>query len=76
MYVLSLFFSMRIILIIPLARLLVVPHFSSGIVSSVRENHLTRDKATRLFSRGVIFKHTRVSLALLSLSKNGGLLVV
>ena len=76
MYVLSLFFSMRIILIIPLARLLVVPHFSSGIVSSVRENHPTREKATRLFSRGVIFKRARVSLALLSLSKNAGLLVV
>ena len=32
--------------------------------------------ACRLFSRGVIFTHTRVSLALLSLRKNGGLLVV
>ena len=32
--------------------------------------------ACRLFSRGVIFTHARVSLALLSLRKNGGLLVV
>ena len=30
----------------------------------------------RLFSRGVIFMRARVSLALLSLRKNGGLLVV
>ena len=32
--------------------------------------------ACRLFSRGVIFTPARVSLALLSLRKNGGLLVV
>ena len=32
--------------------------------------------ACRLFSRGVIFTRTRVLLALLSLRKNGGLLVV
>ena len=32
--------------------------------------------ACRLFSRGVIFTCARVSLALLSLRKNGGLLVV
>ena len=32
--------------------------------------------ACRLFSRGVIFTRPRVSLALLSLRKNGGLLVV
>ena len=32
--------------------------------------------ACRLFSRGVIFTRARVSLALLSLTKNGGLLVV
>ena len=32
--------------------------------------------ACRLFSRGVIFTRARVSLALLSLRKNGGLLVV
>ena len=52
----------------------------------VRENHPTREKATRggqreknachLYSRGVIFTHARVSLALLSLRKNEGLLVV
>ena len=34
-----------------------------------------RHAACRLFSRGVIFTPTRVSLALLSLRKNGGLLV-
>ena len=49
-------------------RLRVVPHFSSGIVE--------RHAACRLFSRGVIFTRVRVSLALLSLRKNGGLLVV
>ena len=78
-----------------LYRLRVVPHFSSGIVeqrnASARENHPTREKATRggerekffslptacrLFSRRVIFMCTRVSLALLSLRKNGGLLVL
>ena len=32
--------------------------------------------ACRLFSRGVIFTRARVLLALLSLRKNGGLLVV
>ena len=42
----------------------VVPHFSSGIV----------ERAKR--SRGVIFTRARVSLALLSLRKNEGLLVV
>ena len=35
-----------------------------------------RPDACRLFSRGVIFTSARVSLALLSLRKNGGLLVV
>ena len=35
-----------------------------------------REKNGRLFSRGVIFTGARVSLALLSLRKNGGLLVV
>ena len=35
-----------------------------------------RHAACRLFSRGVIFTRARVSLALLSLRKNGGLLVV
>ena len=35
-----------------------------------------RRHACRLFSRGVIFTRARVSLALLSLRKNGGLLVV
>ena len=32
--------------------------------------------ASRLFSRGVIFTRARISLALLFLRKNGGLLVV
>ena len=35
-----------------------------------------RQAACRLFSRGVIFTRARVSHALLSLRKNGGLLVV
>ena len=39
----------------------------------MRENHLTREKATR---RGVIFTRPGVLLPLLSLRKNGGLLVV
>ena len=36
----------------------------------------TEKNACRLFSRGAIFTRARVSLALLSLRKNGGLLVV
>ena len=59
--------------------------------ASVRENHPTREKTTRggerekffslpvaclLFLRAMIFTRARVSFALLSLSKNGGLLVV
>ena len=60
-----------------MARLRVVPHFSSEIVellnASERENHPTREKATR---GGVIITRARVSHALLSLRKNGGLLVV
>ena len=54
------------------SRLRIVPHFSSGIVEKAKreraENHPTREKATRV--------RPRVSLALLSLEKNGGLLVV
>ena len=45
-------------------RLRVVPHLSSH-----------GAPAGRLFSRGVIFMRARVSLALLSLGKNGGLIV-
>ena len=41
--------------------------------ASARENHPTPEKATR---SGAIFKRARVSLALLSLRKNWGLLVV
>ena len=47
-------------------RLRVVPYFSSGIV----------ERVCRLFSRGVIFTRACVSLTLLSLRKNKGLLVV
>ena len=52
-------------------KLRVVPHFSSGIVEQAK-----RERACRVFSREVIFTRARVSLALLSLRKNGGLLVV
>ena len=71
-------------------RLRVVPHFSSGIVERANREHTWRSPhararkgsffslpaACRLFSRGVIFTRARVSQALLSLRKNGGLLVV
>ena len=67
-------------------RLQLVPHFSSGVEERAKRERAwkspTREKATRggervcLFSRGVIFTRARVSLALLSLRKNGGLLVV
>ena len=53
----------KVFMSIRTCRLRVVPYFSSGIVE-------------RLFSRGVIFTRARVSLALLSLRKNGGLLEV
>ena len=56
------------------SRLRVVPHFSSGIVERGKRESLPA--ACRLFSRGVIFTRPRVSLALLSLRKNGVLLVV
>ena len=55
----------------PVDRLRVVPYFSSGIVERAK-----RERTCRLFSRGVIFTRARVSLALPSLRKNGGLLVV
>ena len=38
--------------------------------------YIRRHAACRSFSRGVIFTRARVLLALLSLRKNGGLLVV
>ena len=41
-----------------------------------REKNVPLPAACRLFSRGVIFIPARVSLVLLSLRKNGGLLVV
>ena len=59
-------------------RLRVVPHFSSGIVERAKresgENHPTRE--SRFFSLGVILTCACISLALLSLRTNGGLLVV
>ena len=65
------------------SRLRVVPHFSSGIVERAKRERAWKspharkdDTRRRLFSRGVIFKRARVSLALLSLRKNGRLLVV
>ena len=67
-------------------RLRVVPHFSSGIVERAKRERAgksrharkgdTRRGESRLFSRGVILRRARVSLALISLRKNGGLLVV
>ena len=70
-------------------RLRVVPHISSGIVERAKREHAWKSPharkgdtffslpaACRLFSRGVIFTPARVSIALLSLRKNGGLLVV
>ena len=68
-----------------LSRLRVVPYFYSGIVERAWKYITPREKrrhaagdfhACRLFSRGVIFTRAPVSLALLSLRKNGGLLVV
>ena len=70
------------------ARLRVVPHFSSGIVERAERERAWKSPHTRkgdtrrgerkpAFSRvGLIFTRTRVSLALLSLRKTGGLLVV
>ena len=48
------------------------PYFSDSALVFL-ESFLT---LRRLFSHGVIFTRARVSLALLSLRKNGGLLVV
>ena len=72
-----------------MCRLRVVPHFSSGIVERAKHERAKKSPharkgdtffslpaACRLFSRGVIFTPAHVSLALLSLWKNGGLLVV
>ena len=53
----------------------VVPHFSSGIVERAKHERAL-PAACRLFSRAVIFTPVRVWHALLSLRKNGGLLVV
>ena len=56
-------------------RLRVVPHFPPGI-SRVSKTRARVKITPRFFSRGVIFTRARASLALLSLKKNGGLLVV
>ena len=56
-------------------RLRVVPHFSSG-DSRASETRARMKITPREKRRGVIFTHARVSLALLSLRENGGLLVV
>ena len=61
----------------PKSRLRVVPHFSSGIVEQAHVKITPREKRRHaFFSRGAIFTRARVSLALLFLRKNGGLLVV
>ena len=69
-------------------RLRVVPHFSPGIVERAKHERVWKSpharKVTRggervschLFWCGMIFTRTRVSLTLLSLRKNGELLVV
>ena len=55
------------------SRLRVVSHFSSGIgrASKMRGRVKITPRNTRLFSHGVIFTRASVSLALLSLRKNG-----
>ena len=59
-----------------LNRLRVVPHFSSGIVEWAKRERQWKSPHLSPFSRGLIFTRALVSLALLSLRKNGGLLVV
>ena len=60
------------------ARLRVVPHFSSGIRERAKRERAWKSPHARKgdMRRGVIFTRARVSLALLSLRRNGGLLVV
>ena len=60
------------------ARLRVVPHFSSGIGERTKHERVWKSPLARKGDtrRGVIFARARVSLALLSLRRNGGLLVV
>ena len=59
-------------------RLRAVPHFSSGIVERAKRERAWKSRHARKGDtrRGVIFTRARVSFALLSLRKNGGLLVV
>ena len=48
------------------------PHYFSGIVEQAKRELVWKSPAAwRLFSRGVMFTRPRVSLALLSLRKNG-----
>ena len=56
----------------------VVPNFSSGIVERAKRERALKSPYTRKgdMRRGVILTLARVSLALLSLRKNGGLLLV
>ena len=57
-----------------LHRLRVVPHFSSGIVERTKRERAWKSPHARKgdTQRGAIFTRSRVSLALLSLRKNGG----
>ena len=59
------------------ARLRVVPYFSSGIVERAKRERAWKSPHARrvAFSRGLIFTRAHVSLVLLCLRKNGGLLV-
>ena len=59
-------------------RLRVVPHFSAGIIQRAKRERALKSPhaACRLFSCRVILTRARVSLALLSVRKNWGLLVV
>ena len=60
------------------ARLRVVPHFPSGLGERAKSERAWKSPHARKGDtrRGVIFTSARVSLALLSLRRNGGLLVV
>ena len=49
---------------------------AAGKEKNEKKSFFSLPAACRLFSRGVIFTSARVSLALLSLRKTGGLLVV
>ena len=73
LYIVRVVFSQGLLCIVYI-RLRVVPHFSSGIVEQAkRESAWKSPHARKGDTRGVIFTRARVSLALLSLRKNGGL---